>query len=217
MHCLTPRFVRRALIPASHFIFLAGIGFSSAIFYRGKPFHIKPATVSVLMSPLHNPQGYGIAIAATALTALLLIRTVLFSYQRLRRKGPKLALIGAVMSAFGLTALLAIAALSPFTRIDSWPHIILAHTALIGICAGIFCHLVAARATLLPLLAHCGFLVVLFYLYVAWRFFANHTLLTSLTSLECVFCLDCAVGFWALAKLLERHWKEAKVEVSKRP
>jgi len=213
---LTPRFVRRALIPASYSIFLAGIGFSGAIFYHGKPFHLKAATVSDLMSPLDNPQGYRIAIAATALTALLLIPTVVFSYQRLRRKGPKLALVGAIMFALGLTAALAIAALSPFIPEASLTHILLAHTAFIGICAGIFCHLVAARATLLPILAHCGFLVVLSYLYVGWVFFANQTLLTSLPSLECVFCLDCAVGFWALAKLLERHWKEAKADVSKR-
>ncbi len=52
---LTPRLVRRALIPASYLIFFAGMMASSATFYRGKSFDLKAAVISDLMSPEDNP------------------------------------------------------------------------------------------------------------------------------------------------------------------
>ena len=205
MFCLTPRRVRRALIPLIYLVFSAGMTVSSAAFYHNKPLdpEVKVATISDLMSPADNPHGYAVAIAALLATGILLVPAVLLFYRKVRKNSPKLALAGAGMFAFGLAAMISIGVLSPFVRDDTPLHFRLAHIAFVGICAGIACHLVAARATLSLVLAQCGVLAVLGYLYFGSEFFWNHSLLTSFAFLECILCLDFGVGLWGLAKHIE--------------
>jgi hypothetical protein len=206
---LTPRLVRRALIPASYLIFFAGMMASSATFYRGKSFDLKAAVISDLMSPEDNPHGYGVAAAATAVSGILLAPTVILFCRQMRKNRPKLVMAGAVMFAVGLGATIVIGVLSPFTVGYSSLHIQLAYIAFIGICAGTVCHLVAARATPALIVVQCGVLLVLVYLYVVPDFFTNDRLLTSLAFWEWILCVDCGVGLWVVAKVVERHWKNS--------
>src|SRR4051794_2598096 len=102
MPSLTPRFVRRALLPASFLVFLAGMLASAAIFYSGKAFDPKQAVLSDLQSPDENPRGYGPSAASTAISAVLLAPAVALFHGRLRTHSPMLSLAGAVMFAAGL-------------------------------------------------------------------------------------------------------------------
>ena len=209
---LTPRQVRRALIPITYFIFVAGMVVSSAECFRVKPFDVKRATISELMSPNVNPDGHGVAAVATTVAAMLLIPAVIRFHLSLRKKGPRLALAGATMFGIGLTAAIGIGVLSPFVADDCWLHGLMAYSAFIGIGAGTVCHLLAARATASLIALQSGVLVILGYLYFATDFFANHGLLSSLASLEGLLCLDCGIGLWALAKQVEKHWAEKSAQ-----
>jgi hypothetical protein len=71
---LTPRLVRRTLLPAIYLAFLARMLVSGMIFYRGKPFDPKAAILSDLQSPNENPHGYGLAAVGLAFFAILLAR-----------------------------------------------------------------------------------------------------------------------------------------------
>jgi hypothetical protein len=201
---LTPRLVRRALIPASYLVFFAGLMASGAIFFRGKPFDAKSAIISDLASPDDNPRGYGPSAAGTAIAGILLAPAAMMFHQRLRKGWPKLALAGAAMFALGLGAAAAIGIFAPFTHGYTPMHIQLAYAAFIGICGGVLLHLIAARAAKGLIALQCAVLLVLVYLYVGPELFTNDRLLTSLAFWEWVLCIDCGVGLWALAGVIER-------------
>jgi len=61
---------------------------SSATFDRGKPFDLKAAVISNLISPEDNPHGYGVAAAAIAVSGILLVPTVILFCQQLRKIAP---------------------------------------------------------------------------------------------------------------------------------
>jgi hypothetical protein len=196
---LTPRLVRRAIIPASYLVYFAGLVVSGVIFYRGKPFDAKEAILSDLLSPDDNPHGYGASAAGTTFFGVLLVPAVAVFYQRLRKDHPKLALAGAVMFALGLGAAITIGILAPYTRGYTPVHAQLAYAAFIGICGGTLLHLVAARATPVLIAVQCGIFLFLVYLYFGPEFFNNDRLLTSLAFWEWMLCAGCGVGLWALA------------------
>jgi hypothetical protein len=200
---LTPRLVRRTLIPASYLVFFAGLILSGAIFFRGKAFEPKSAIISDLASPDDNPRGYGASAAGTAIAGILLTPAAMMFYRRLRKGQPKLALAGAIMFALGLGAAVAIGILAPFTHGYTPVHIQLAYAAFIGICGGVLLHLIAARAARGLIALQCAVLLFLVYLYVGPELFTNDRLLTSLAFWEWVLCVDCAVGLWALACVIE--------------
>jgi hypothetical protein len=200
---LTPRLVRRVLIPASYLSFFTGMMISGAIFYRGKPFDPKAAILSDLESPDDNPHGYGASAAGTAICGILLAPAAIVFYQRLRKGRPMLAVTGAAMFALGLGAAVAIGILAPFTRGYTPVHVQLASAAFIGICGGTLFHLVAARTAPALIAVQCGTVLFLVYLYFGPEFFNNDRLLTSLAFWEWLLCIDCGVGLWALAGAIE--------------
>jgi len=201
---LTPRFVRRVLLPASYLVFLSGMLASAVIFYRGKPFDAKTAILSDLQSPGENPDGYGPSAAATAIAALLLFPAIKVLHRQLRRAHPKLAMAGAGMFAVGLASAVAIGVLAPFTHGYTPLHIQLASIAFIGISAGICLHLLAAQAAPAPVIFQSVALLVVVFLCYGPVDFDNSRLLTSLAFWEWVLCLDCGVALWALAIVVER-------------
>ena len=116
MFWLTPRFVRRKLLPATYVVFFAGMFVSAASFYQTRPFDVRAAILSNLQSPEVNPHGYGASAAALAITALLLVPATAVFYGRLRRERPSLAVWGMVLCAVGLSAAILVGLLAPFTR-----------------------------------------------------------------------------------------------------
>jgi hypothetical protein len=202
---LTPRLVRRVLLPIAYGAFFGSLVVSGTIFYRGKPFDAKNAIISDLQSPDDNPHGYGTAAAGTAASAILLVPAASMFFQQLRKRRPKLAAAGAVMFALGLGAGISIGLLAPYTRGYTPVHIQLSFAAFIGICGGTFLHLAAARTA--PFLIGLQGVVLLFlaYLYFGPEVFNNDHLLTSLAFWEWILCVDCGVGLWALAGAVERQ------------
>jgi hypothetical protein len=203
MFRLTPRFARRILIPVSGVIFVAGLVFSSAIFYSGRPFDAKAAIISDLESPDDNPRGYGASAAGTAAAAILLAPVAAVFYRRLRRVRPVPALIGALMFALGLGAAIAVGILAPFTRGYSPVHIQLAYAAFIGIWGSAFFHFIAAGANRLLIALQGGVLLFLAYSYFVPEFFNNDRLLSGLAFWEWMLCLGCEIGLWILARTVE--------------
>lgn len=201
---MKPRLLRRALLPSSYLIFLAGTLVSGGIFYRGRPFDPKDAVLSDLQSPDDNPRGYGASAAGTAAAAILLAPAVEVFYRQLRKPHPKLALAGAVMFAVGLASAIAIGILAPFTHGYTPLHMQLAAGAFIGISAGTWLHLLAARAA--PALIAFEFLALLvlaFLCYGPVNFNYDH-LLTSLAFWEWLLCVNCGAALWALAGKIGR-------------
>ncbi|HLK68149.1 MAG TPA: hypothetical protein VKU19_32170 [Bryobacteraceae bacterium] len=198
MLSLTPRFVRYLLLPVTYLVFLTGFLISGAIFYRSRPFDVKAAILSDLQSPDDNPHGYGAAAAGTAISAILLTPAVAWFYGRLRQGHPKLALAGAAMFAMGLAAAVGIGILAPFTHGYTPLHIELASAAFIGISAGTWIHLLAARAARGILIFQLGALIVLVFLCYGPVEFDNSRLFTSLAFWEWVLCANCGLALWTL-------------------
>ena len=144
---VTPKSVRRVLLPASCLAFFACLLVSAAVFYRERAFDIKAAVISDLQSPDDNPRGYGVSAAGTAIAAVLLAPAPMLFFRRLRAGRPKLAITGAVLFAIGLCAATAVGILAPLTHGYTTVHVHLASAAFIGICSGTFFHLIAARAS----------------------------------------------------------------------
>jgi hypothetical protein len=82
---LTPRLVRRKVLPVSYLVFLTSMLISGTIFYKGKPFYPKAAILSDLQSPDENPDGYGVAAVGTALFAILLAPATRVFYNCLQK------------------------------------------------------------------------------------------------------------------------------------
>jgi hypothetical protein len=197
---LTPRLVRRTLLPASYLVFLASMLVSGTIFFRGKPFDAKAAVLSDLQSPDENPHGYGVAAAGTALSAFLLAPATAVFYRCLRKEHPKLSLAGAMAFAVGLSSAVSLGILAPFTHGYTPLHVQLASAAFIGICAGAWFHLLAARAAPTLLIFQLAALLIAIFLCYGPMDFNNDRLFTSLAFWEWVLCLDCGVALWALGR-----------------
>ena len=200
---LAPRFVRRVILPAAYLVLSGGFAISGVIFYRARPFDVKAAILSDLESPDDNPHGYGAAAAGTAASAALLAPAAIVFFQQLRRGHPKLAMAGVGMFAVGLGAAMAIGILAPYTRGYTPVHVQLAYAAFIGICAGTWLDLLAARAAPAAIAIQGAVLVFLVYLYVGPDFINNDRLVTSLAFLEWLLCVDCGLALWALAKAVQ--------------
>lgn len=200
---LTPRLVRRTLLPASFLLFLGGVIVSGAIFYRDKPFDVKAAILSDLQSPDDNPHGYGASAAGTGISAILLVPAMSVFYDRLRRERPKLALAGTILFGMGLASMIVIGILAPYTYGYSPLHIQLASAAFIGVCAGTWFYLLAARAARALLIFQLGALLTVVFLCYGPVDFDNDRLLTGLAFWEWVLCADCGVALWALAGTVE--------------
>lgn len=200
---LAPRLVSRVIIPAAYLVLFGGFAIAGVIFYRARPLDAKAAVISDLESPDDNPHGYGAAAAGTALSASLLVPAVIVFFRRLRRERPKLAMAGVVMFAVGLGAAMGIGILAPYTHGYSLVHVQLAYAAFIGICAGTWLDLLAARAAPALIAIQGAVLLFLVYLYIGPEFFDNDRLLTSLAFWEGVLCVDCGLALWALAKVAE--------------
>jgi hypothetical protein len=191
--------VARRLVAASFLLFLAGMVVSAVVFYRARPFDVKAAVLSDLESPDDNPHGYGAAAAGTALSALLLAPAVAIFHRKLRKGHPKLAASGALLFAVGLAAAIAIGLLAPFTHGYTPLHVQLASAAFIGVFAGSWLHLLAARAAPGLLVFQFVALLVLIFLCYGPIEFHNDRLFTGLAFWEWVLCADCAASLWALA------------------
>jgi hypothetical protein len=125
-------------------------------------------------------------------------------HRRLWKEHRKLALAGAVMFAVGLSSAVGIGVLAPFTHGYTPLHIQLASAAFIGICAGTWLYLLAARAALSLLIFQFGALLVVAFLCYGPVDFDNGRLLTGLAFWEWVLCVDCAAALWALAGAVEK-------------
>lgn len=213
---VTPRAVRRLLLPLSCVVFFGGLVISSTFYFRGRPIDFKAAVISDLESPEDNPGGYAFAAAGTAACAILLIPVVVLSHSRLRVIRPKRASVGAAFLAVGLASAIAIGCLAPFTNDYTPVHIQLAFTAFIGICSGT---LVCSTIAIIPALAagnrsgpglvatvavQGGVILFLVYLYFTPHFFNHKGLLTSLAFWEWLLCADCVFSLWMLATALDR-------------
>ena len=205
MLSLTPRTVRRTLLPASYLVFIAGTLASGAIFYHGRSFDVKAAILSDLQSPDENPHGYKALAAGIALSATLLVPSVIVFYRQLCGKHPRLATAGAVMFAVGTGSAIAVGVLAPFTHGYSPLHVQLASAAFIGIAAGTVLYLLAARASRTLLFFQLGVLLLLAFLCYGPIDFDNSHLLTGLAFWEWVLLADCGVALWALARVIESN------------
>lgn len=203
MFSLTPRTVRRALLPASYLVFLAGTLASGVIFYHGRSFDVKAAILSDLQSPDENPHGYEALAAGVALSATLLAPCVIEFYRQLCRRQPRLAMAGAVMFAVGTLSAIAVGILAPFTHGYSPLHVQLSSAAFIGITAGTTLHMLAARAPRALLVLQLGVLLLLAFLCYGPVDFDNSHLLTGLAFWEWVLIGECGAALWALAGLIE--------------
>jgi len=201
---LTPRLVCRTLLPASYLVFLASMLVSGMIFYQGKQFDAKAAILSDLQSPDENPHGYRVAAVGTVLFAILLAPATVVFYRSLQKEHPKLSLAAAILFAVGLTSGVNIGILAPFTHGYTSLHVQLASAAFIGIFAGTWLNLLAARAAPALLIFQLAALLVVIFLCYGPIEFNNDRLLTSLAFWEWVFCLDCGVVLWALAQGLRK-------------
>ena len=192
------------MLPASYLLFLVGTLASGAIFFSSRPFDAKAAILSDLLSPDDNPHGYGASAAGTAFSAILLGPAAAVFYQQLRKDHPKLALAGTIMFAVGLASAIGIGILAPFTHDYTPLHIQLASAAFIGISAGTWFHLLAARGAPALLIFQLAAVLVVVFLCYGPVHFDNHRLLTSLAFWEWALCLDCGAALWALAGEVER-------------
>jgi hypothetical protein len=200
---LTPRLVRRVLLPASYLVFLAGMVVSGVIFYSGRGFDAKDAVLSDLQSPDENPHGYGASAAGTAVSAILLAPAVAVFYRQLRPRCGGFALAGMVMFAIGLSSAVAVGILAPFTHGYTPLHVQLASAAFVGVSAGTWLHLFAAGAARALLVVQFAILLLLIFLCYGPVNFDNGRVLTSLAFWEWVLCLDCAAALWMLAGGIE--------------
>jgi hypothetical protein len=98
---------------------------------------------------------------------------------------------------------MAIAILAPFTHGYTLQHIQLASAAFVGICAGTWLQLLAARAAPALLIFQAAALSLLVYLCYGPVNFDNSRLVTSLAFWEWVLCADCAAALWILAQKIE--------------
>lgn len=205
MLSLTPRLVRRVLLPASYLVFAAGMLTSGAIFYRGRSFDAKAAIVSDLQSPDDNPRGYWASAAATAISAILLAPAVAVFYRQLRQEHSKLAVSGIILFAAGLASAIAVGILAPFTHGYTPLHVQLASAAFIGISAGTWLHLLAAQSGRSLIIFQVAMLLLLIFLCYGPMDFDNDRLFTSLAFWEWVLCVDLALAMWALAERIESN------------
>jgi hypothetical protein len=200
---LTPKAVRLVLLPASYLTFLVGMLTSGASFYRGKPFDPKAAILSDMQSPDENPHGFGASAVGTALSAILLGPAATVFYLQLRKGHPLLAAAGLVMFTAGIVSAVAVGILAPFTHGYTPLHVQLASAAFIGISAGTWLHLLAARAAWTLLVVQLATVVLLIFLCYGPVNFRNDRLLTSLAFWEWVLCLNCGLALCVLAKRIQ--------------
>lgn len=125
-------------------------------------------------------------------------------YHCLQKEHPKLSLAGAIAFAVGLTSAVSIGFLAPFTHGYTPLHVQLASAAFIGIFAGAWLHLLAARVAPALLILQLAALLIVSFLCYGPVDFNNDRLLISLAFWEWVLCLDCGVALWALARKVER-------------
>jgi hypothetical protein len=118
----------------------------------------------------------------------------------LQNQNPKLSLAAAIAFAVGLSSAVSIGILAPFTHGYTALHVQLASAAFIGICAGAWLNLLAARAAPALLIFQFAALLIVIFLCYGRVEFNNDRLLTSLAFWEWVLCLDCGVALWALAR-----------------
>src|SRR6185369_1877889 len=107
---------------------------SATSFYAGKPFTLRDALISGLLSPSDNPQGYRIAAVGTAICGMLLLPVALLFYRTLAQRNRPIALLGSIL--FGLGPLSAISILF-FVNEISDIHVYLAFAAYIFMTAGL--------------------------------------------------------------------------------
>ncbi len=166
---------------------------------------MKAAVLSDLQSPDENPHGYLVAAAAASAAAILLAPVAWVSYRYLRKPHPCLALAGAAGFAVGLASAMATGVLAPFTHGHTPLHIQLASAAFLGITAGTWLHLLAARAGRALILFQLVALLAVIDLFYGPVDFRNDRLLTGLAFWERMLCVDCAAALGALARKIERN------------
>jgi hypothetical protein len=209
--------VRRFLIPASYLAFLAGFTVSGAIFYHGKPFDVRRAIISDLVSIDENPRGYVASAAGMAALGILLIPAPVVFYRRLRHR-PWLAWGGVLLFALALAGAIAIGVLAPFTHGYSDLHVQLAFAAFVGITGGTLLHLIAARSGRVLIAIEIAVVAALVYLYFRPDFiFNNDHLLTGLAFWEWMLCLNCGIALWRLASAVEAAAAEREPDLPRPP
>jgi len=109
-------------------------------------------------------------------------------YRSLQKEHPKLSLAAAILFAVGLTSGVSIGILAPFTHGYTSLHVQLASAAFIGIFAGTWLNLLAARAAPALLIFQLAALLVVIFLCYGPIEFNN----------------DCGVVLWALAQGLRK-------------
>jgi len=145
---------------------------------------VKAAIRSDLQSPDDNPHGYVASAVGTAICAILLAPATVVFHQCLRKEDPKLALTGSVGFVVGLASAVAIGALAPVTHGYTSLHIQLASAAFIGLSAGTWLHLLAARAAPSLLFFQFGALSIVVFLCYGPVEFKNDRLLTGLAFIQ---------------------------------
>lgn len=212
---LTPRLVRRVLLPVICVVFFGSLMFASVFYFAEKPFDLKAIVISDLESPADNPRGYGFGAAGTAVCGILLIPAVAVSYRRLQLVRRKLALAGTVLLGAGVASAIAIGFLSPFTTDYTTLHIQLAFAAFIGICAGtLVCSIIAAlpalktggswgRRQVAMLVLQGSVILFLVYLYFTPHFFNYKGLFTSLAFWEWLLSANCLASLWMMIAALD--------------
>ena len=203
MLTLTPRMVRRTLLPASYVAFLIGLLASAWTFFRDRPFDGKQIIVSDLLSPDDNPHGYAVLAGGIIISALLLGPAAAIFHRSLENKRPYFVLAGTLGLAVGIASAIAIGILAPITHDYTPLHIQLASATFVGVLAGTWCHLLAARAAgSLIRFQFAALLAVVFLCYGPVEF-NNQRLLTSLAFWEWVVYADCGAALWAVARAVE--------------
>jgi len=203
---VTPRIIRRVLLPLSFAIFFGSLVIAAAIYFRGRPFDVRDAIISDLESPEDNPRGYAIAAVGTALCGILLLPAARFFYMQLREMRRRLAFAGTVLFVAGLASAITMALLAPFTRDYTPLHVQLAFGAFMGICSGSLIDLIVLATTQhdssklrVKIVLDCSVFAFLLYFYFTPHFFDNRHVLTSLAFWEWLLCFNCVASIAMLA------------------
>jgi hypothetical protein len=131
------RAVRRILIPAASFAFLAGLQLSAGIYYSGKKLDLRRAAISNLARPADNPNGYLAAGAGITLCGLLLVPVGIWFFRVLRTRHSGAATVGLIFFVLGLTGAVFFGLMSPFEAAYSDVHIYIAYATFTFFTAGL--------------------------------------------------------------------------------